>query len=113
MKTERFKILVNIWVLCCYFLALTPVHSLWHWATEEAHHCSEVSHAHPSDDESSTCNYCDFILSEQTKHLEAVIASFDFSIKWITSPTTLPNYYQELPHKLILGCSSLRAPPIC
>lgn len=112
MKVNKLHIIISVSVLICYFTALTPIHTLWHLLTDEITCVDEEHHHHSADEtQKNDCPYCEFVFSEQGKHLftdtfyiETSLNSDFFQKKLISSKEIVYSSY-------FLSFLSLRAPP--
>lgn len=96
------------WLLATYFVALTPVHSLWHELTEEN---SDHKHSPDSQTDTQDCHFCQVAFSSADKHFSWVeicqAPQGDFSISVFDNfqiPTQRKN-------NSLTTNKSLRAPP--
>ncbi|GIZ14635.1 hypothetical protein [Capnocytophaga catalasegens] len=109
MKNNKLHIILSILVLCCYFSALTPVHFLFHFNSEREHHHCDSSHS-DSDENKTTCFFCNAIVSGQNTHLFEAY-ELDFSTIIISSKVEKILSQINIPSLPDTAYFSLRAPP--
>lgn len=111
MKVNKLHIIISVSVLICYFTALTPIHTLWHLLTDDIA-CVDEHHHHLGDEtQKNDCSYCEFVFSEQGKHLFMDIFYIETSLNNDFLPTKLISSQEIVYSSYFLSFLSLRAPP--
>ncbi|MDO4881326.1 MAG: hypothetical protein Q3983_08610 [Capnocytophaga sp.] len=115
---KNYKILhtiISTLVLCCYFTAMTPIHSIWHYVEKEIVSHSEKDNSqheceHQDTEVSNHCHFCDIIFSGEINYTFTPTLFLDFYTYLFS--TTENILYQDIFYTSSLNrYSSLRAPP--
>lgn len=112
MKISKLHSVSVIFVLWCYFLALTPLHAFWHLLEDTFHTETSFSVEKKSAITLSDCSFCDVVLNQQNGHF--ITSEIHLELPFFLPISSEENFfYSNEIGFLVIENPMLRAPPIC